>query len=557
MITIYEKPAEKLPQVSSLFLPMTFYNSDIFNRIIQTDGVCYNKDKNTFEIPLNKFIYILGLLISIDEVTLVPYSDTNKKCISLGNRKYKLKPYKHQIEGIEYGVNSNGWLLLDEAGLGKSIEMIYLAEYLKEKEGLEHCFIVCGVNSLKYNWADEIEKSSNLSYTILGQKISKNGRVSFATVKERCEQLKKGVKEFFVITNIETLQSSEFATAFNKSKSKFDMIVCDEIHHCKNPTSHSAKTLMKLKAKRCIGLSGTMIMNNPENSFVPLKWSGNTKSTFTQFKHMFNIYGGFGGVQVIGYKNLDILKELIDSCSLRRLKSEVLDLPDKTYIKDFVEMGSDQQSLYDEVEKGIAVELDKLDHKPTIMEELAINMRLRQVTASPSIVSSSTSKSAKLDRLEELVEDIINQGDKVVVFSTFKGTAYEAYERLRKYNPLINTGDQSPLESNNNKKAFQENDSNKVFIGTWQKCGTGITLTAANYCIFIDTPWTDADFKQAADRIYRIGQNKKVFIITLITKNSYDERVQEIIDRKECLSSYLVGDTDKTALSEMFGKDSF
>jgi SNF2 family DNA or RNA helicase len=75
---------------------------------------------------------------------------------------------------------------------------------------------------------------------------------------------------------------------------------------------------------------------------------------------------------------------------------------------------------------------------------------------------------------------------------------------------------------------------------TWQKMGTGHTLTAANYCIFVDTPWTDADFQQAADRIYRIGQNKKVTIITLITKDTYDERVEEILQRKEKISGYLV-----------------
>ena len=92
----------------------------------------------------------------------------------------------------------------------------------------------------------------------------------------------------------------------------------------------------------------------------------------------------------------------------------------------------------------------------------------------------------------------------------------------------------------NSKNLFASNDNNKVLVCTWQKMGTGHTLTSANYAIFLDTPWTDADFQQASDRIYRIGQNKKVFIITLITKDTYDERVQEIIDNKECLSGYLV-----------------
>ena len=87
---------------------------------------------------------------------------------------------------------------------------------------------------------------------------------------------------------------------------------------------------------------------------------------------------------------------------------------------------------------------------------------------------------------------------------------------------------------------FQNDNSCKVFVGTWQKCGTGLTLTAASYLIFVDTPWTDADFKQASDRIYRIGQTKPVEIITLVAKDTYDERVLEIIGRKEKISKKVI-----------------
>ena len=94
-------------------------------------------------------------------------------------------------------------------------------------------------------------------------------------------------------------------------------------------------------------------------------------------------------------------------------------------------------------------------------------------------------------------------------------------------------------------KKFQEDKSYKVFVGTWQRCGTGITLTAASYMVFIDTPWTNSDFQQSCDRIYRIGQEKPVFIYTLITKNSYDERVQEIIERKENLAKDVIVDIEE------------
>lgn len=438
-------------------------------------------------------------------------------------------------------MNHDGWLLLDEAGLGKSSQIIWLAEYLHYTEKLEHCLIVCGVNSLKYNWLNEIQKFSKLEGRVLGEYETKNGKKKIASLPERCQQLKEGVDTFFIITNIETLQSKEFANNFNKSKMKIDMVVLDEAHHAKNPSSLSAKTLLKLKSKRNVALTGTVIMNNPEDAYFPLKWTHNLSCTYTMFKHTYNIYGGFGGVQVIGHKNLELLQSHLKECSLRRLKTEVLDLPPKTYLLDYVEMGTKQQELYDQVKKGIAEELDKLENKNlTILQEMTINLRLRQVTASPNILNSDNIPSAKLDRLEDLLETIIAQGDKALIFFTFKDTWNDLKIRLKQYNPLVCTGDQTDEEIKKNKELFENDESKKVMCCTWQKMGTGHTLTAASYCIFIDTPWTQADFDQASDRIYRIGQKKPVFIITLITKNTYDERVQEILDTKNQLGSYLV-----------------
>lgn len=554
MILIEEKIANKLPTYTSLFFKLPFYDKEVFEILVQSDDSVFDKVSSTFEFPINRLYFLVDYLIKFDSVEFIPYKDKLCKIEDCSRYKYKVKPYKHQIEGIEYGLSKDkGWLLLDDQGLGKTAIMIYLAEMLKKRGEISHCFIICGVNSLKYNWEEEIGKFSNLDCTILGKKISKRGNVSFATVSERCKQLKSGIKEFFVITNIETLQSKEFADSFNKSKSKFDMVVLDEAHKCKEPTTKSAKTLLKLKSKRKIALTGTIIMNVPENSFVPLKWTDNTVSTFGQFKRTYNVYGGFGGVQVIGYKNLELLQDLLKHCSLRRLKSEVLDLPDRVYKTEYVELKSEQQELYNTVCDGISSELDKLDHKPTIMEEITINMRLRQITASPSIVSTTVTQSAKLDRLEELVDEIVSQGDKVVVFCSFKGTASEAFSRLHKYKPLLTTGDTKESDVISNKTLFQTDSSRKVFIGTWQKCGTGITLTAANYLIFVDTPWTDADFKQCSDRIYRIGQTKPSFVITLVAKDTYDERVKQIVDAKECLSGYLV-DNKSAELLNIFGE---
>lgn len=552
MITIEEKPSVKLPNITSLFFKLSFINKTVEESLLQLPLVKFDKKTLIYEVPITKLFYLITLLNKYDSVKFKPWVDIPKDQITCSKYKFKLTPYKHQLDAINYGLNHDGWLLLDDQGLGKTMTMIYLAEILKKKEGLKHCLIVCGVNSLKYNWANEIKKFSDLSYTILGQSYTKTGKLKIGSVAERCQQLKKGLEEFFVITNIETLQSKEFIEAFNKSRSKFDMIVLDEAHRAKNPSSKSAKNLLKLKSKRNIALTGTIIMNDPENAYLPLKWTGNLNSTFSAFKAMYNVYGGFGGVQVIGYKNLDLLQEHIASCSLRRLKSQVLDLPEKTYQIEYVEMGSKQKALYEEVEKGIAAELDLLPKSKqlTVMEELVMHIRERQVTAWPGILTTEDIPSAKVDRLAQLLDDIVSQGDKVVVFCTFKGMVDALETRFSKYKPLICTGNQTDAEIDNNKKIFESDKDRKVMFCTWQKMGTGHTLTAANYAIFIDTPWTDADFQQASDRIYRIGQNKKVFIITLITKDTYDERVQEILNRKESLSGYLVDSQHSNLLQQ-------
>lgn len=550
MIIIEERKSKKIPAITSLFIKLTYYNPLLLDILKQTDDSILDRKTNEFEFSIKKLYFLVDLLTRYDDVKFITCPEDTQDSLDCSNYKFKIKPYSYQLEGINYGLNHPNWLLLDDQGLGKTLQMIYLAEVLKKREGLKHCLIVCGINSLKYNWAREISKFSDLSYTILGQKTTRTGRTRFVSVAERCKILKNGVKEFFIITNKETLQSKEFAESFNKSRSTFDLIILDEAHKCKNPSSKSTKNLLKLKSKRKVALTGTIIMNNPENAYVPLKWTNNIGSNYSQFKGMFNEYGGFAGKQVIGFKNLDILQDLIAECSLRRLKSEVLDLPDKTYQVEYVEMGAAQQALYDDVEKGIAAELDLLPNKDlTILQELAINLRLRQITAFPGILSTDVTASAKLDRLEELAENIIAQNDKLVVFCTFKGAVSEIAKRLSQYNPIICTGDEDDITIDRNKDIFEKDPNCKVMICTWQKMGTGHTLTAANYAIFIDTPWTDADFQQCADRIYRIGQNKHVFIITLVTKDTYDERVLEILERKECLSGYLVDNKDPKYLN--------
>lgn len=547
-MTITCKKSNKLPSVNSLYISTKGMLPRHYSTLINMNGSCYDKKNQEIELSIMNLYLLVKIFSKFEDINIIDETvpTYKKETIKIPtNHKWKINPYKHQLRAIEYGLNHDGWLLLDDMGLGKTKTIIDLADILKKSGEIKHCFIICGIASLRYNWANEIEKNSNSNYCILGRRFNSKGKEVYDTVEDRIKTLKAGIKEFFVIVNVETLSNSKFAEAFNKSKSSFDMIVFDEIHACKNPSSKSSKTLLKLKAKKKIGLTGTIITSHPEDCYVPLKWSGNTKSNYSEFKNMYNIYGGFNNLQVLGHKNLILLKELLSTCALRRVKSQILDLPLKNYIIEYVEMGKEQRDLYSEVEESVLENLDKLDHIPTIIEEITINTRLRQITASPSMLSSTVSNSAKIERCAQLVDDIISQGDKVVVFCNFKATAREVAERFKKYNALLCTGDIDDKEMTESIKKFQEDKSYKVFVGTWQRCGTGITLTAASYMVFIDTPWTNSDFQQSCDRIYRIGQEKPVFIYTLITKNSYDERVQEIIERKENLAKDVIVDIEE------------
>ena len=539
MIKITEKITKKVPGITSVFVSFD-YNVDIIAEMKLLP--CYNFSKKTkqWEVPIIYLSQLIDMLCVFDDIDLqlchVHFDEDQEFKLS----RYKTKPFKYQEEGIQFGLNHNSWLLLDPPGLGKTLQIMYIAEELKKRDGIEHCLVICGINTLKTNWKKEIERHSKLSCTILGEKVNSKGKVSYGSINDRLQQLKSDIKEFFVITNVETLRDDRIIKAILKGKNKFDMIVVDEIHKCKSSTSQQGKNLLKLdKAKYRIGATGTLLLNNPLDTYVPLQWIGADRSTQGNFDKYYCVYGGNFGHDFMGYRNLETLKKQLELYSLRRQKS-LLNLPPKNIINEYVDMGEAQQTFYENVKNGIKDEVDKVTLKPNVV--LGMVMRLRQATACPSILTTKPIPSAKIDRVCDLVEEITSEGHKVVVFSTFKETVYNLLPRLQQYNPLVGTGDNSDEEISRSIDKFQTTPENKVFIGTWQKCGTGLTLTAATHMIFLDTPFTNAAFEQACDRIYRIGTTEPVFIYNLITSNTVDERVKEIVEDKAALSDFVIDD---------------
>ena len=537
MITISEIKPIKLPGLSSLKVEFS-YKQEIVDILKQLSNSIYHKKLQCWEVPITNLSRLLDACHNYDSITLNLLPDKilpKLQEVSIG--PFKTTPYQYQLEGIQFGLNHERFLLLDQPGLGKSLQAIYIAQERKIKNNVEHCLIICGINTLKFNWKKEIELHSDLSCRILGQKYNKQGELKIGSVQDRLNDLQNPIEEYFVITNIESLRNDDIIKELTKGINKFDMIIFDELHTAKGVSSQQGKNLLKLSAKYMIGMTGTLLLNNPLDCYVPLKWLGVDNATYTNFKFYYCIYTGLFNNILSGYKNLEILKDELNSVSLRRTK-DLLELPLKTIIHEYVDMDDKQSSFYSNITQGIINEVDKVNINTSTI--LAMCTRLRQATACPSILTSETIPSAKIQRAVDLSKQIIEGGDKVVIFSVFKETLNVIMQELQPYNPLLCTGDIADSTISHYIDEFQTNTYNKVICATTAKMGTGITLTRASYAIFLDAPWTAAQCQQCEDRLYRIGSKNPVFIYYLWAKDSIDERVKEIIEDKEAIADFIV-----------------
>lgn len=492
-----------------------------------------------------------------DQLTIIGYTDNSEKCKDCGVlHLFKTQPRQHQIEGFNYGMNSEKWLLADDQGLGKTFQTLNIALAKREQNWFKHCLVVVGVNNLKLNWWHEVLKHTNETPYILGQRVITRGRnkgkLTFKDTKEKMEDLVNGVDNFFIITNVESLRNIELANQLQRMcrSGEIGMVIADEIHKCKNPNSQQGKGFQKLISKERIALSGTPLMNSIEDLYIIFKWLGLENHTFTQYKNHYCIFGGFGDHQIIGYKHKNEIIEKLNSCMLRRKKEDVLDLPPKNDIPIYIEMSKEEWKLYDEVVNALREQIDKIKLSPNPLAQLT---RLRQVTGFSGLLSSTATQTSKLDMMMQIIEDCFKNDEKIVVFSEFSQIIDEAFNRCKKYNPGKITGDIKLAERDIAVQKFQNDEDCKVLLGTRQAMGTGITLTAGNNVIFLDEPWNDANKKQAMDRCHRIGTTKTVNVYTLLCQDTIDEVVNEIVLKKGELASYFIDGqtTNKQFINEL------
>ena len=310
-------------------------------------------------------------------------------------------------------------------------------------------------------------------------------------------------------------------------------------HNCKNPSSQQGKGILKLQSECRIAMTGTPLMNNPFDLFIILKWLGYEKHAFYAFKQHYGVFGGYGGYEVIGYRYLDELQAQLDDIMLRRLKNDVLDLPEKTHITEYVEMTPKQAQIYKEVTAEIKMNIDQIKMANNPLAEL---IRMRQATGYTGILSSTIKESAKLDRMEELVEEAVENGKKVVIFSNWTQMTDAIVERLhvKGYYPAVITGQITDEFRQEQVNKFQNNDKCKVIVGTVGAMGTGLNLFEGSVIIFVDHPWTRAAYDQAVDRCHRIGQKNNLLIYDLVCHDTIDEKILNLINRKGAMSDWLI-----------------
>lgn len=527
---------KKLVGLASCFIVFEKVNLDYITAIKELPNRNYDPKSRIWEVPVDKLPYLVS---KFKDTPITIYYDKLdiKQSLIPKDFKFKTKPYSYQLDGVEYGLNHESFILADDQGLGKTKQSLDLAVLRKQLGQVKQCLIICGVNSLKYNWQDEVKIHTDEDVFVLGTRYRKNGNAYTGSTQDKIDDLKNH-NEFFLIVNIETLRNEDFVKELRKKSDVINMIIFDEFHHCLTPTSAQSRGLQKLNDfKYKVAMTGTPVMNAPLDVYVALKWLGVENANFSTFRNYYCTFGGFGGHQVTGYKNLDILKQSLSSCMLRRLKEDELDLPPRIEQVEYVELSENQRKIYNEVRQQIRDNIDLIVNSPNPLTQL---LRLRQATGDTSILSSTIHESVKLDRLEQLVADITSCGNKCIVFSNWTSMTTPTAERLRKYYPAIITGEVDTYERQEEVKRFQTDPKCKVLIGTIGAAGTGLTLTAASYVFFLDLPWTYANYDQACCRAYRIGTKSTVNIISLNARGTIDDKIWKLIHTKKDMSDFIV-----------------
>ena len=502
------------------------------NRKIKKDEHALVVSKNDYINALyiatqssNKEIANINKFFNSDEIIKIP-----DDIVSI------LRPY--QIEGVTWLERMYkaglGACLADDMGLGKTIQAISM---LKIHSASNHNTpkLVIAPKSLLYNWKNEINKfAANLSVIIYhGNKRSFNE------------------KEL----NSNTVILTTYGTALNNleilRQITFDIVVIDEIQFIKNYNSKTFKAIACLKRNMTIGLSGTPFENN-----ITELWSIMNVLNTSIFKSKTTF------INLSNSEEFKKINKMISPFVLRREKKDVLkDLPEKNETVIEVEMEQPQEQLYNSLRIKIMDEIKRLPSRYEIKTSADILkglLLLRQAACHPLLLASGLNperctESAKFELLKDRVISLVSANEKVIIFSQFTSMLriienWLKGEEIKYYYLDGQTNHRQELVDD-----FEKSNEG-VFLISLKAGGVGLNLTSCHYVILYDPWWNPATEKQAADRVYRIGQTKDVFVYKLITRNTIEERIQQLQEKKTFISDSIfkdIGDLKKLDIDEI------
>ncbi|MDI6840475.1 MAG: DEAD/DEAH box helicase [bacterium] len=449
----------------------------------------------------------------------------------------KLRNY--QRVGAHFLNNTSKCILADDMGTGKTLQAITACE----DQGAERVLVVCP-NTLKWNWFDEIDKWTDSKAVVVD-----------GAKKKR----EKAISEFqgkYLIINYEALRLHE-----ELQNIEWDVLILDEAHKIKNRKAQQTKAAKKLKANRVYLLSGTPMLNRPDelwsllNRLYPDKFRSYWRFVERYCSMVDNGWGKDIGIGTS--EQQEELKRLLAPIMLRRTKQEVLtELPDKIHQRHLVELKGKQAEAYKTMEEDAIATLTSGETiaAPVVIAQIT---RLRQIAISTQLLSDQVAESAKFEVLLELIQDN-KDNHKIVVFSQFRKAVELFSKKLDEAGIkwVAVTGKVKQDDRHQATKSFQEDIETRVMLATIEAAAHGLTWTAADIAVFLDRHWTPAINTQAEDRLHRIGQKNSVTIINLVAKGTVEEYIEWLLEKKkEGFDNIINGQVTAEDLKQIFGME--
>ena len=424
-------------------------------------------------------------------------------------------PLSHQKEAIEKLVGSRRFILADDMGLGKTTSTIIAAL----ETGAKKILIICPA-SLKINWEREIANYTDRSvYIAEGKKYS--------------------TESDFVIVNYDILKNFHDPKEKDSSllsQSNFELVILDEAHMVSNAQAQRTKIINNFvkTIKRVWLLTGTPMTSRPINyynllSIIESPVAQNWMAYAIRYCQGYQFNAGKRKVwNVTGSSNLEELKDRTSKQILRRLKEEVLDLPDKIITPVYLRLKSKEYEdlmgeYYDWFEK-------KTDESSSLTVQFSKLMKVRKVIANE-----------KAKQTIEFAENILEQGKKVIIFTNFTDTLQTIYQHFGKQAVYLD-GSCNKVQRQYAVDQFQDNEKIKVFVGNLKAAGVGLTLTSAEAVIMNDLSFVPAEHSQAEDRAYRYGQKNNVLVYYPLFENTIEGSIYDILNHKKKIIGTVMGD---------------